>query len=722
MGEDLIRHEGHLYVKASSPRFGGRTLTLKEGETFAVVGAQGDILSLGLGEQGVYHRGTRMLSRLELSLGGSRPLLLSSTVRADNTFIAVDLTNPDLDLEGGFLPRGCLHVFRAQLLYKGSFLERIRFKNFSRGPLRLPLEIAFDADFADIFEVRGMRRSRCGRRERRVRGPASVLYTYRGLDGVTRETLLSFPSGPSGLSPERALFDLSLAPGETRDILVEVRFRPSVTRGEKVFPFKAARGVLESRAQAWREACCRVETSNDKFDDWIRRSQADLFMLITETEEGPYPYAGIPWFTTVFGRDGILTSLEYLAFNPDIARGTLRLLAKLQAEEDDPVQDAEPGKILHELRPGEMAATGEVPYARYYGSADATPLFVLLAGKWLERTGDLEGAGELWPHVERALAWIEGPGDLDGDGFVEYRKRSPHGLDNQGWKDSGDSVSHADGSLAEPPIALCEVQGYVYSAWQAASFLAGSLGMGEKAAEFKRKAALLRRRVEKAFWSPRLGTYAMALDGEKRPCLVRSSNAGHLLLAGLPSKVRAEKTARTLLSPSMYSGWGIRTLAEGEARFNPMSYHNGSVWPHDNALVGMGLARYGRKDLAAVILEGLFDASLHVDIHRLPELFCGFPRREGEGPTLYPVACNPQAWASAAPFLLLQASLGLRIDGLRSTVHFEKPFLPLFLDEVRLIGLALPGGTVDLEVRRNGSAVTVGILGREGDVKVAVQL
>jgi len=489
MGQDLIHHEGHLYVKASSPRLGGRTLTLKEGETFAVVGAHGDLLSLGLGEQGVYHRGTRMLSRLELTLAGARPLLLSSTVQANNTFVAVDLTNSDLDLEDGFLPRGSIHVFRAQLLYKGSFLERIRLKNFSTRPLQVPLEMAFDADFADIFEVRGLRRTKCGRRERKVPRPGRVLFVYHGLDGVTRMTRVSFSEEPVETGPDRAAFRIFLDPGESRDLLVEARFEPSVERGERSFSFKSARRVLESRYQAWREACCLVETSNDKFDDWIHRSQADLFMLITETEKGPYPYAGIPWFTTVFGRDGLLTSLEFLAFNPEVSRGTLRLLASLQAEEDVPLQDAEPGKILHELRPGEMAATGEVPYARYYGSADATPLFVILAGKWLERTGDLEGARELWPHVERALEWIEKYGDLDGDGFVEYRKRSPHGLTNQGWKDSSDSVSHRDGSLAAPPIALCEVQGYVYQAWWAASFMARALGMGPRAAEFRRGAS-----------------------------------------------------------------------------------------------------------------------------------------------------------------------------------------------------------------------------------------
>ncbi len=710
-------------MKASSPRFGERTLTLKEGETFCVVGPQGDILGLGLGEQGVYHRGTRMLSRLELTLGGNRPLLLSSTVQANNGFVGVDLTNPDLDLEdAGFLPRGSVHVFRAQLLYKGSFLERIRIRNFSFRPVAFPLEITFDADFADIFEVRGMRRTKCGRRERSRVGPAARRFVYHGLDGVTRTTTVSFSREPDQAGPDRAAFRISLDPGEELDLFMEVRFEPSVERGERTLPFKAARQVLESRFQAWRESCCRLETDNDKFDDWIRRSQADLFMLITETESGPYPYAGIPWFTTVFGRDGILTSLMFLESNPDVARGTLRLLADLQAREDNPVQDAEPGKILHELRPGEMAATGEVPYARYYGSADATPLFVVLAGRWLKRTGDLEGARELWPHVEMALEWIEKFGDLDGDGLVEYRKRSPHGLDNQGWKDSGDSVSHADGTLAPPPIALCEVQGYVYAAYQEAAFLAGYLGMGEKAKVFRRKAAQVRKRVERSFWWAEAGTYVLALDGRKEPCRVRTSNAGHLLFAGLPSAPRAAKVAKTLFSQEMFSGWGIRTLAKGEVRYNPMSYHNGSIWPHDNALVGMGLARYGRKDLAAVILKGLFDASLYADLRRLPELFCGFPRREGEGPTLYPVACNPQAWASAAPFALLHACLGLRLEGLRSRVHFDKPFLPPFLGEVRLLGLSLPGGTVDLEVRRNGSAVTVGILGREGDVEVSVNL
>lgn len=405
---------------------------------------------------------------------------------------------------------------------------------------------------------------------------------------------------------------------------------------------------------------------------------------------------------------------------PSLARGVLGFLASTQATRLIPEEDAEPGKILHESRSGEMATLREVPFGRYYGSADATPLFVMLAGAYYERTGDREFIAELWPNVEAALGWIDRYGDRDGDGFVEYSRQFPDGLLHQGWKDSDQAVFHADGSLADGPIALCEVQGYVYAARRAAATLALLLGKAERAAELTRQAEALRDRFETVFWCEDLSTYALALDGQKRPCRVRTSNAGQCLFTGIVHPERAARMARTLLGPDSFSGWGIRTLAAGEARYNPMSYHNGSVWPHDNALIAQGLARYGFGDLALQIWTGQFEAGLYFDLHRVPELFCGFPQDPGDGPIAYPVACAPQAWSAASVFLLFQACLGLTIDGPGRRFYSTRPRLPASLGELRIHNLQIGDATVDLELVRHEHDVGVNVLRRDGDVQIVV--
>jgi glycogen debranching enzyme len=365
-----------------------------------------------------------------------------------------------------------------------------------------------------------------------------------------------------------------------------------------------------------------------------------------------------------------------------------------------------------------MAALGEVPFRRYYGTIDATPLFVMLAHAYFARTGDRALLEEIWPHVRRALEWIDVYGDRDGDGFVEYERRSPTGLINQGWKDSHDSVFHADGSLAEGAIALCEVQAYVYGAKRGAAELAAALGEEALAGTLRAEAQQLRRRFEEGFWSSALGTYALALDGRKRPCAVRSSNAGHCLLTGITGPTRASAVAEVLMSRDSFSGWGIRTIPEGEKRYNPMSYHNGAVWPHDNALIAAGMARHGLKEHVLRILTGFFDASLSVDLHRMPELFCGFSRRPNEGPTLYPMACAPQTWAAGAVYLLLQACLGLSISARNRRVIFVNPVLPPSLERVRIRGLCLHDASIDLQLLRHPEDVGIQILRREGDVEV----
>jgi glycogen debranching enzyme len=479
--------------------------------------------------------------------------------------------------------------------------------------------------------------------------------------------------------------------------------------------------AAESELKAASANLCRISSSNDRFNRWVRRSMADVEMMIVGNPEHDYPYAGVPWFSTIFGRDGIITALEMLWINPRIAMGVLQYLASTQATELNPEVEAEPGKILHEMRKGEMAALGEVPFARYYGTVDATPLFIMLAGAYYDYTGDLEFIRTLWPHIDLALQWIDNFGDVDGDGFVEYVRHGSKGLIQQGWKDSHDSIFHADGALAEAPIALCEVQGYVYAAKRAAAKISRVLGGQEREAALEAEAAEIQSRFEEAFWCDDLSTYALALDGHKRACRVRSSNAGHCLFTEIASPENAQLVAHTLVSRDMFTGWGVRTVGSEEARYNPLSYHNGSVWPHDNALIAGGMAKYGLRQLAGQILMGLLDTSSAVDLHRLPELFCGLDRREGEGPTLYPVACSPQAWAAGAVFLLLQACLGLSIDGCKKYIVFDRPYLPEGIPQLWIMNLRVGDGGADLFLERHAGAVRIEVLEKQGEIEVIVK-
>jgi glycogen debranching enzyme len=718
--DDIIKVEDQFYILATTAAAEDRVRVLKHGETFAVFDRYGDIRPVGLGEEGVYHEGTRFLSRLELRLGNTRPLLLSSTVRDDNTLLAVDLTNPDVKVgEEVVVPRGTLHIFRSKFLWQAVCYERFKIMNHGLTPVKLSLSLNFGSDFDDIFEVRGMSRPKKGRRLEDQVEKKSVVLAYQGLDGVIRRTRLECAPQPNEISRSYMNFVLTVNPKDETTIFLTASCESGNARRAPL----AYDEALEQAELAFHPpqniaGACGIDTSNVQFNDWLNRSVADLRMMITETPNGPYPYAGVPWFSTVFGRDGIITALEFLWIDPSIAKGVLAYLAANQAKEVIPEQDAEPGKILHETRKGEMAALGEVPFGRYYGSVDATPLFIILAGAYYERTADRAFIESIWPNIERALTWIDEYGDMDRDGFVEYLKHSSNGLIHQGWKDSKDSVFHADGALAEGPLALCEVQGYVYAAKQYAAQLADLLEKTKTAADLWREADALEEQFERTYWCEDLSTYALALDGKKRPCRVRTSNAGHCLFAGIAAPEHARAASETLSSADSFSGWGVRTVAASEVRYNPMSYHNGSVWPHDNAMIAYGLAQYGFKEVAIKVLTGLFDASQILELRRMPELFCGFSRRPGEGPTLYPVACAPQSWSAAAVFYLLQACLGISIKAPVNQIHISHPVLPEFLREVRIKNLKVGQSSVDLVFQRHEDDVGVNILKKEGDVKI----
>jgi len=728
--DEILRVSDRFYILSTSARIDDRTRVLKHNDTFAVFDRFGDVEGSGAGELGIYglyDRDTRYLSRFRLRIAGGRPLLLSSVVKDDNAFLSVDLMNPDLALENGtIVQRGTVHILRAMCLWDGACHERLTIHNYGADPVDLLLQLEFGADFADIFEVRGLARARRGRRLPAHVTRSAAALSYAGLDGRLRRMRLSIDPPPTRLEEARAQLELRLEPRSevTYRVAIACESTPTDAKPAMILAARpaiwyeeAALKASDALAQA-REAEPAIMTSNEQFNDWLNRSLADLHMMRTQTASGPYPYAGVPWFSTAFGRDGIVTALQCLWAAPDVARGVLKYLADTQAIEDSPEQDAQPGKILHEIRGGEMAGTGEVPFARYYGSVDSTPLFVALAGAYFERTGDLALIREIWPQLERALGWIERYGDADGDGFVEYARRSARGLVQQGWKDSQDSVFHRDGTLADGPIALCEVQAYVFAAWRAAALLAGRLGDAVRAKAFASRAESLRIRFEESFWSEELGSYALALDGSKRRCEVRASNAGQCLFTGIASRERASRVATELLDAASFSGWGVRTLATTEARYNPMSYHNGSVWPHDNSLIAAGFARYGLKSEALRLMTGLFDASLFFDLHRLPELFCGFARRAGESPTQYPVSCSPQAWASGSALLLLQSCLNLRVLGTEGRVVFMKPVLPEYLQAVSIRGLRVRDAVLDLVILRHGNDTAIDVPRKEGDVEV----
>ncbi|MBO0695170.1 MAG: amylo-alpha-1,6-glucosidase [Verrucomicrobia bacterium] len=723
MAREVIRVRDAFYIRSSSPRIDVRTRVLKQGDTFAVFDRFGDIDTFGTGELGMYYQDTRFLSRLTLKLGKDRPLLLSSTVREDNAVLAVDATNPDVCRNGEtVVPRGTIHIFRSKILWKRTCEERLRIHNYGRLAMDFSFSIEFDADFADIFELRGTIRERRGRRAGTEIGQDNVVLAYEGLDGRPRRTRIVFDPSPTRLGESVASYQVRLEPGEEASYRWVIACEVGIDSRAGIKP--CYEKVVHQAASALESAHAReplIFTSNEQFNDWLNRSLADLEMMRTETPYGPYPYAGVPWFSTEFGRDGIITALQCMWFDPSFARGVLAYLAATQAEKENAEQDAQPGKILHETRAGEMAVLGEIPFKRYYGSIDATPLFIMLAGAYYRRTGDRAFVESIWPNIERALAWIDRYGDVDGDGFVEYARRSKHGLIHQGWKDSHDAIFHADGSSAEGPIALCEVQGYVYTARLAASELAELFGDRTRSQELRKQAKALRRRFEEAFWCDELSTYALALDGRKQPCKVRASNAGHCLFAGIASEEHARRVAATLTSETSFSGWGVRTVATSEARYNPMSYHNGSVWPHDNSLIAAGFGRYDLKESAIAVLTGLLDATLFLDLHRLPELFCGFPRRPGEAPTLYPVACAPQSWASAAVYLLLEACLGLSVLAFERRLIFSKPLLPSFLKQVTIRGLKVADARADLLLTRHDEGdVGVNVLRREGVLDVVV--
>jgi len=686
--DDLVLLNNKYYISVSSTYADDKTKVLNHEDTFGIFDRWGNVKQIGEEVQGIYHNGMRYISELELRINGVRPLLLSSTVKEENEILSVDLTNPTIIT--GMLEKDIIYIGRSKFIRNGACFEQITLNNFDSKEQEFEISLEFNADFRDIFEVRGIKREKHGDVYEIKHLPDDKLrISYMGLDKKKRVTEILFSEAPSFWeNHNKAIFKIRLAAHEQKKIDYTAHF---LTDDEKrnYVGYTAGREALEREIKEGNRIIAGITTGNKQFNQWLVRSRFDLLSLLSNTQYGKYPYAGVPWYNTIFGRDGIITAMQTLWLAPGIAQNVLQVLAATQATEVNEYQDAEPGKIVHEMRSGEMVELKEIPFKRYYGSVDATPLFVILAGVYYKRTGDLDTIKHIWKNIEAALEWIDKYGDITGDGFIKYKHKSKKGLTNQGWKDSVDSISHSDGSLATSPIALCEVQGYVYDARVQAAMLARKLGDDKRADELEQAAESLKEKFNKTFWNEELGVYVIALDGENQPCDIVASNAGHCMFSGISDEEKAAKMVSRLLQPDMFNNWGVRTLSSKEKRYNPMSYHNGSVWPHDVSLIAKGFSRYGYIKEAVQLTNAMFKAALFIELQRLPELFCGFEKRRGEGPTNYPVACSPQAWAVASVFMMLEACLNVEILAEERKVYFRNPVFPQGVDKIEISNLQL---------------------------------
>jgi glycogen debranching enzyme len=690
-----------------------RTLTLKQDDCFGLFNEIGDIDAESRSEAGLYRNGVRHLSQLTLTVASLRPLLLSVEPRDDNVLLTVNLTNPDIRGEGGrvVLPRGTLHIARTRFIWAGVCHEKIRVRNFSLQPVNAELVIRFGSDFENILDVRSQRRVQAGhaRFERVERN--SVTQGCLGADEVTRETLVDCHTAPDVLTSDSLRYRMEIGSRGEKTISIAIGCS-SVNHPARISSFTRSLASAEDLARTEGRPSCQITSSDAAFNSWLRRSAADLGMMRTLTPQGRIPTAGLPWLDAPFGRDAIIAALQSLWLWPGIARNVLQYLAATQSTEHFAASGAEPGKILDEARGGDIAPN--------YAGVDTTPLFVMLAGAYFARTADLEFIRELWPSIAQALTWIDVYGDVDGDGFIETHVRagSPP---QHGWKSSPDAIFHADGNLATGPLALCEVQGYVYAAKLGAARIARSLGDLPRAITLVEAAQALQAHFNTAFWCEDIETYALALDGDKQPCRVRTSNAGHCLFTGIAHAERARQVVAGFGDEQFFSGWGVRTVAEGELRFNPMGYHSGAIWPHDNAMLAAGAARYDDKAFALRIMNAQFEAARHFDLLRLPELFCGFKRRGREVPMQFPVACSPHACSAAAPFMLLQSVLGIGIDAVDQQIVLAHPVVPDGFEEISVRNLVVGDASLDFTVRRHAGSVSVSVERREGKLDLVIR-
>ena len=685
---------------------------------FLITDEAGNVTPSGATDLGLVWRDTRFLSEYELGVPGKMPSVLSSRVK-NNSLSLIDLTFTGIGNEHEFETH-YVHIRREQIL-SGGLQERITVRNFYLESVRFTLQLRFGADYADLFEMRGMARQERGTYYLPTVAGAGSVFAYRGRDSLLRQTELRCSPAPVRVHDCHLLYELAIEPGQSVELKIQVI--PSF-EGEPAAPresFEDAVASMENRYDSWSRAATSIEPDDEFLRSALTQNVTDFRSLLVHHEEQKIIAAGIPWYAVPFGRDGIIAALQTLTVQPEVAVHTLRFLAATQGVAYHEWTEEQPGKIMHELRSGEMARCGEVPHTPYYGTVDATPLFIILLHETFNWMGDVSFLEEMLPAAEAALGWIDRDGDADGDGFLEYERRCSRGLVNQGWKDSFDAIIFPDGRLAEGPIALVEVQGYVYDAKFRMADIYYRLGRTREANDLMQEAQWLRTRIDDDFWVPDTGYYALALDGEKCQVPTISSNPGHLLWSRVPSRRVAQRVRDVLMREDMFSGWGIRTLGRDQLCFNPISYHNGTIWPHDNALIAQGLCHYGFKSAAERVFEGLFEAGLHFRGNRLPELFCGMTRATNDFPVLYPVACDPQAWASGAYFQILHGLLGLQPDANRNELRINEPHVPRRLSRITYRNLRMKHSRISLEFTRSAGRTAAHVLQvADGPLKVNI--
>lgn len=713
--------EPRIAYQATEPRK-VNNLTLIDGKTFLSASVAGDIAPPGAPDVGYFHQDTRFLSQLELKVSGHRAVVLSSSTEK-NMASQVELTMGNVTIRDSLdLPENTVHIRREQLLYKDVFFDNFSFENFNLQDIEFDAELTYAADFVDVFQVRGCARGKSGQHYRPIADESSITFQYRGLDDQFRTTSVNLEPTPNshGVFDDHvvARWHVKLEPFGVFSIktviLAHIESETASIESAKDFPYVLK--LRRTKFAEWEEHSTAFLSSNDEFNSMLRTASGDFHALRIPDGNERVVAAGIPWFATIFGRDSLIASYQTLALNPTIAADTARVLARRQGVQTDDWRDENPGKILHEQRDGEMANTAEIPFGEYYGSVDATPLFLVLVSEIYNWTADERLIHDLLPNIYKAIEWIDKFGDLDGDGLIEYQRRSAGGLANQGWKDSWDANMHADGEVAKSPIALVEVQGYVYDAKYRMSRLLRRMGDFGTADRLKQEAAEMARRIEKHYWMPKHGFYAMALDKEKRQLEVVSSNPGHLLFSRALKADRARAVISRFMQDDLHSGWGWRTMAKSERVFNPLSYHRGSVWPHDNSLIAHGMALYNEPEAALHTLTTLFQAALAFRDVRLPELFCGIQRNgESDVPVKYPVSCSPQAWASGAVFMMLTSVLGIRPSAAGNELTIMNPMLPEWLTFLKVRHMRVGNSRVDLDFERRGTRTFCNVVRIDGD-------
>jgi glycogen debranching enzyme len=705
-------------------------IVLKQGSFFLLTAEDGDIpwqLPHGLG---LFYQDCRFLDGYTLTLNKCQPIVLSSSDRQgfDTTHY---LSNPELQDQGGgpAVRSNTIAVRRERLMHGGVVHEVLCLRNHARTTAQLQLALNFRSQFEDLFVLKGFVQEPRGTVQPPSMTDAGVLtLRYKGRDGICRTTTIRFSVPPGHVEAGCVTFRVALDPGCEWTLALSITVSEHTSDGGPRHPARPVEEIeahkhwLQREEEIWLAHSAEVRASNPLFDRVLQRALSDLKLLRSNLNGRHYFAAGVPWFVTLFGRDSAMVAIQTLPYGPGLARETLQLLASYQAQEIDSYRDAEPGKILHELRRGELARLGAVPQSpAYYGTIDATLLFLILLAEYVNWSGDVDLARTLRPNVDAALRWIESNADHDGDGYIDYVGEYENGLVNQGWKDSGNAIVNADGSLARPPIALCEVQAYLYRAWLQTATLFRTLGDKDAAVQLERRAHELRTRFVRDFWSEELGCYVMARQHAGQPAAVVSSNTGQVLWGGIATPEQAVRVVERLMAPDMFSGWGIRTLSSAASAYNPMSYHLGSVWPHDNSLIIGGFCRYGCEEAALRVFDALFSAASQFRGFRLPELYCGYEKREGEDhPVRYPVACSPQAWAAGALPHALWNLLGLHANAREHHLQIIRSRLPEWLDWIELKNVQVGTARVDLHFKhaRSNGVVQIEASVRTGTLRI----